>query len=42
MSAVEIKLDDVAKIDYTLTDAPLFTSNGMLAGLKVTNLVQII
>ena len=39
MPAVEVKLDEVAKIDYTLTDAPLFTSDGMFAGLKVTNFV---
>ena len=33
-------MDDVAEIDYTVTEGPLFTSEEMVAGLKVTNLVQ--
>lgn len=33
-------MDDVAEIDYTVTEGPLFTSEEMAAGLKVTNLVQ--
>lgn len=33
-------MDDDAEIDYTVTEGPLFTSEEMVAGLKVTNLVQ--